>query len=290
MKGKFLAAAAASILTISSFAGLSSYAATIDELEAKARAYGIPESAIQQGINQYYQDPDSVDLDFAMEYLDGYHDAILEYLGVPKPSPTTEPGTDKSEKTEPTTKQNTTEKTTEITSSGEKTTESPTAVSTNTPEKPSQPNYSGGTLSFERVDPHEFINMSLDQKQSYVSSLTDEQREQFLASLNAEELKSIVKQLPTDNKVAVVDKFVQASEALGVNVTINEITDNNISFDVFNNDGELTDKGSIGVIVENTGLDYSLLYLIAGSCLAASIAGIWLVYRKFFSDKKAGMD
>ena len=268
MKNKLLTAAVVSVIAFMSTVGMNANAASIDDLVAKARAYGIPESAIQSGLNQYYQAPGTYDIDLAMEYLDQYHDEILaELVGQ---TPTSEPATE-SDKTESSSSsggsQETASDSTQASSGNSQTTTSPT---------------------FERVDKDDFINMSLEEKQNYIASLDEQQRDDFLNSLSAEELKSVVKQLPANDKAGVIDKFVQAGGALGVNVTIDEITDDNFSMEMRDNEGNLIDKGSLGAVVEDTGISYRKLYLISASCIAAAAAGIFFVFRKYFSKKKAG--
>ena len=129
--------------------------------------------------------------------------------------------------------------------------------------------------------------MTLEEKQNYVASLSPEDQTAFLNSLSPDELKSVVKQLPTDEKASVLDNFAKASSSLGVNVTVDEISNDSVSISMRNNKGELVDVASLGVIVEETGYDYRPVYLIAAAMLLAAAGGIWLVLRRFFiNDKK----
>lgn len=232
-------------------------AATVDQVASTARQYGIPESVIQQGFNQYYANPDdytSEDLDYAIYYIKEYHDEILKQFGVvpnDPPEPSTEPSTE--------------------------------AVTS--PTDPTAP--SGGN---NRISQSDFIKMTLEEKQAYVASLPESEREAFLNSLSAEELKSIVKQLPADNKAVIVDKFVKASDSLGVKVTVNDITDDNISMEMRNKDGELIDVAAVGVIVEDTGYDHRLPYMLSAAGILMAVGGIWLVIRKCFTGKAADED
>ena len=144
-------------------------------------------------------------------------------------------------------------------------------------------NNSGNTNSGDRISQKDFINMTLEEKQAYVASLPEDERQAFMHSLSAEELKSIVKQLPVDDKAVIVDKFVEAGESMGIEVTVDEISDDNVSMIMKNEKGELIDIATVGVIVDDTGYDYRLIYSICGACIIAAAGGIWLVIRKCFA-------
>lgn len=240
-------AATATIIFSVCAAGVTAHAeTTVDDVAETARKYGLPESLIQQGYNEYYADPDtynSDDFDYAIDYIEKYHQDILD-----KFNPTTSnPNEESKEQTTTTT---------------------------------------GNSGSEDRISESEFINMTLEQKQDYVGSLPQEQQEAFLNSLSPDELKSIVKQLPTDDKVVVMDSFVKAGEAMGVKVTIDELSDDTISMTMRNKNGELIDVASIGVIVEDTGYDHRRLISLSAVLIFAAIGGIWLIVRKCFINKK----
>ena len=265
-----LISAAAVCGTVS--AAPAAFAATIDDVAAVARQYGIPESAIQQGYNEYYADPDvytSEHFDSAIAYIEAYHQDIINQLTGGSDNPQTP--TEAPVQTEPATTETSTETITKPASSGESSPQAPADEST-------IPN---------RVPEKEFINMTLEEKQNYVASLSPEDQTAFLNSLSPDELKSVVKQLPTDEKASVLDNFAKASSSLGVNVTVDEISNDSVSISMRNNKGELVDVASLGVIVEDTGYDYRPVYLIAAAMLLAAAGGIWLVLRRFFiNDKK----
>ncbi len=265
-----LISAAAVCGTVS--AAPAAFAATIDDVAAVARQYGIPESAIQQGYNEYYADPDvytSEHFDSAIAYIEAYHQDIINQLTGGSDNPQTP--TEAPVQTEPATTETSTETVTKPASSGESSPQAPADEST-------IPN---------RVPEKEFINMTLEEKQNYVASLSPEDQTAFLNSLSPDELKSVVKQLPTEEKASVLDNFAKASSSLGVNVTVDEISNDSVSISMRNNKGELVDVASLGVIVEDTGYDYRPVYLIAAAMLLAAAGGIWLVLRRFFiNDKK----
>ena len=242
-------------------------AATIDDVAATARRLGFPESVIQQGYNQYYEDPElytSDVLDDAISYLYTYEKDLKAQLGiVDAPS---EPETSQPEVNEPTTSE-TNKPGQEKPSEPQSTTSGSAAISPEIPNKPSD---------------DEFTNMTLDEKRDYIASLTPQQQQQFFNSLSADALKSIVKQLPTDDKAGVANSFVKAGEAMGIKVTGDKISDDGISMSMRNNNGELIDVASVGVIVENTGYDYRGIFALSASLILAAAGALWMVIRKCF--------
>ena len=242
-------------------------AATIDDVAATARRLGFPESVIQQGYNQYYEDPElytSDVLDDAISYLYTYEKDLKAQLGiVDAPS---EPETSQPEVNEPTTSE-TNKPGQEKPSEPQSTTSGSAAISPEIPNKPSD---------------DEFTNMTLDEKRDYIASLTPQQQQQFFNSLSADALKSIVKQLPTDDKAGVANSFVKAGEAMGIKVTVDKISDDGISMSMRNNNGELIDVASVGVIVENTGYDYRGIFALSASLILAAAGALWMVIRKCF--------
>ena len=260
-------------------AGIIVNATTVDDVAAVARQYGLPESVIQQGYNEYYANPDdyaSEDFDYAIGYINQYHQEILNRFTSTTTSST-------GNKQETTTETIVPSQSTEATSPNLDT--SIPSGSNSGSSSGSTGNSSSSSGSSSSITESDFINMTIEEKQNYVSSLPEDQQENFLNNLSADELKSIVKQLPTDDKAAVADTFIQAGEALGVRVTVDEITDDSISMIMKNKDGELIDVATVGVIVEDTGYDYRKIFSVSALMVLAAIGGLWFVVRKCFNTK-----
>ncbi|MCD7891025.1 MAG: hypothetical protein LUG26_04440 [Ruminococcus sp.] len=264
---KFLSGiCAASLMTAGIImSGLASNAATIDEVAETARKLGFPENAIQQGLNQYYEDPDLYTddvLDDAIAYLYEYESDLKAQLGI---TDTTSDGTSSSDTTE------------QHTDSTSDSTESQT---TNTFSEDSTT--SGSTTDSEFIDESDFNEMTLEEKREYISTLSTEDQQTFFNSLSADTLKNIVKQLPTDDKAEVLDTFVKAGEAMGIYVTVDEMNDESISMSMKNSSGELIDVASVGVIIEDTGYDYRGIFLVSGTLIITAIGILGLLLRKCF--------
>lgn len=272
-------AASAAVLGCCMFAGaMSANAATIDDVIAAARQSGYPEDLIQSAANMYYAEPDkypSEALDTAIgsirtgqtEILDDYFgEGFSDYIN----SLITVTTADSSSGTTQTVT------TTASTQGGSQTT---------TPS--SSENNSG--LSFERISKEEFINMTYEEKKAYIASLTTEQAQEFLNSLSPEELRSMMSQLPSDKKLEVVDDMAQASETLGMNVTVDNITDEELSLSLRDDEGTLVGTAAAGIIVEDTGYDYRILFSISGMLAVVAAGGLVFVARKCFGKQETGV-
>ena len=298
IKNYLIKACAAAAVSIGVFAcGMQANAATVDDVAATARRLGFPESVIQQGYNQYYSDPDvytSDDFDYAIEYLIAYENDLKAQLGITtEPAATDVPSTTAPEQTTTQTAAPT-EPEQQGTTSGSGSGSSQTSGgstssnsgadngSAETPGTADSNTDSSQTSVRGDLTESEFINMSLDEKRELISTLSPEEQQQFFNTLSPEELKSIVKQLPTDDKASVIDTFVKAGEAMGVNVTVDNISDDAISMSMRNKDGKLVDVTSVGVIVEDTGYDYRGIIAFSGAALIAAAGVLWLVIRKCF--------
>lgn len=251
-------------------AGMTANAATVDDVANTARRLGFPESVIQQGYNQYYADPDAYtpeDLDYYISYLIDYENEIKEKLGI---------------STTPIESTATTANGAGVTS--QTTTVQPSGSSDPADSDQSQTDIRGGLTDTD------FINMTLEEKRSYISTLSPEDQQKFFNTLSPDELKSIVKQLPTDDKAAVIDTFVKAGNAMGINVTVDSISDDTISMSMRNDKGELVDIASVGVIVEDTGYDYRGIFALSGAFILAAAGGLWLVIRRCFGNAETGAE
>lgn len=245
-----------------------SHAASIDDVASVARSLGFPESYIQQGYNQYYENPDKYTpevLDSAISQLYGYEAQLKQQLGITGGGES-EPATE-----------------------APAATEAPTVLTTANSTQPSQETVTTTAAAEEssnsvsdKPETKEFINMTLEEKRAYIATLSPKEQQAFFNTLSPEELKSIVKQLPSDDKLDVVDSFVKAGDAMGIKVTVDDIKGNDIKMSMRNENGELIDVASVGVAVENTGHNYTKLYSISAAMILAAFGSLCLVIRKCF--------
>lgn len=273
MKKYFARLAASAAVLCGIFAGsLTANAATVDDVAAVARQYGYPEDFIQQGYSLYYADPDkytSAHFDEAIATIVNGGEALLQQYF---PGYTTAPPANGGSSQTVTT----------TTGSGN---QQGTASSTQTG---SNTNPSGA--GFDRISEQDFINMTYDEKKAYIAGLSDENRQLFMDSLSPAELKSMMSQLPTDKKLEQVSSMAQAGEELGMNISVDELTDDKLSLQIRDENGTLVGVAAAGVTVEDTGYDYRLLFSVSGMLMIAAIGGFIFVARKCFDKKEIGAE
>ncbi len=302
MRKKYFAAAVSAVLfSAVSVMSIGSSAATIEDVASTARGLGFPENIVQQGINEYYADPDSyteADLDDAISYLYQYEKELKEQLGITdtpqtpdETQPETQPETQGDTENSTLTQQPSQEQTQGQTQGQSATKPNGSSDGSSNNNNNNQGGNSNTSVSApsipNRIEPDKFINMTLDEKRDYISSLPAEQQTDFFNSLSPEELNSVVKQLPTDDKAQVMQLFIEAGEGMGVNLTVDEMSDDKISMSMRNKNGELVDVASVGVIVENTGYDYRGIFALSGGLLLLAVGGTWLLVRKCFGKKES---
>lgn len=238
------------------------YSASIDDVARVARELGYPEDVIQQGYNRYYANPEeytSEGFDKAIEELYKADGAVLTTASqIPLPETTT---------------------TTAINNTTANTSNSTTVPAKN---ENNTDNVIGGiTLStadgskFTRISEEEFIKLSYDEKMSYIRSFTPEQQQVIFDNLSPEEHKSLLKQLPVEQKAQIADSMASFAETFDLNVSVDEITDDNLSISMRNSDGELVGVANAGVLVEDTGYDRRGIFALSAGLI--TVAGILLV-------------
>lgn len=244
--------------------GLSASAAvTVDDIANKARELGFPEAQVQEGYNMwssgaYTQD----DLDKIWAELENFEGDILDLYekilmsGVEIPSQTTTDPVNPTEKTE-----GTTDAPTEGTQAPEAT-EAPTQAPTK-----------------------EFAKMTLEEKRAYVSGMTPEERRTFLENLTPEERKSLLKQMSIDNKAEVMEGFLGVAEEMGMHVTVDKLTDDNISLTIRDDQGVIVDKSEMGITIDETGISHTGLLVSAAAGAILALSGLAVLSRKMGSDE-----
>lgn len=220
---------------------LTASATTVSDVIAHAYAVGLPESTIQQCINQYSGgEYTSEQCDAAIAQLDAWaaqrDEAIEEVLSE-----------DSTEDAESTTEE--TETTTEA------------------------------AATTEEVTEQEFIKMSLDEKTSYVNSLSDEDREEFIANMSNDVRNSFLKQLDTDAQLEIIASLADVGDTFGVSFSVDTISDDDIAISARDADGNLVDVTTFGNTVEETGIPYTKPICIGVGAILLAVVGLGVVLR-----------
>ncbi|MBO7474246.1 MAG: hypothetical protein J6U00_09675 [Ruminococcus sp.] len=245
---------------------LSVNAATVDDVAAVARSYGYSEEDIQAGYNAYYENPAKYPPELLDQVIAYLHEAGNQIIA-----------TAPQEETSPV----------------QTTTTTAAAISEENNAEIPEPVESGIVLTasdgstFIRISREEFISMSYDEKMSYVHSFTPAQQQAIIDDLSPEEYKSLIKQSPADQKIQIVGKLSEAAEEMGLNVTVDEITDNSLTVAMRNDKGELLNVSTAGATVEDTGYDRRGILAASTAFITIGIASACLLMRRI---KKNGAE
>lgn len=238
-----------------------SYAATIEEAVAVARQYGIPEETIQECLNMYYEEPEL----YTPEVIDDLIAKFKAYQGGIITNVPHDPNAQVPSVTD--------------------TTPVPDNPAEDVPVDDSITLTMPDGTTFTRISAEKFIALSYEEKMTYLSTFPEDQQTVIIDNLTPEEYKSLLKQLPTEDKLEVIDSLTDISESMGVNLTVNELTDNSVSFQMKNKDGELIGSSSINDVIEDTGYDRRGIFAVAGACIMTGIIGVFMLVRKCFGNE-----
>lgn len=273
-------------LGLSAAAPINANAASAADAAAVARSLGIPEEFIQQGWNAYNANPEKYPPEVIDSYIsilygmgqDAINQLIIDNGGTvtpPAPAPTAAPTT-----TTPPVSSTVAKKTTVAAQSS-----STTPAQTPAPDKPDDGSITltmpdGST--FTRVSGAKFAAMTLEEKRAYLNSFTTEQQSVFLANLSPEDYKSLLKQMDIDSKVQVLDNMTGITDDMGLNITVDELTDDNLTLSMRDENGQLVAIGSAGDTVEDTGYDRRMLFAAAAGLIAVGGTGAFVLAKKCF--------
>ena len=142
--------------------------------------------------------------------------------------------------------------------------------------------------TFTRISSARFIALSYEDKQLYIGTFTPEQQKIFLANLTPEEYKSMMKQLPADKKLEVINGLSDITDDLGMTITVDEISDDSMKINMKNSDGELVAVGQAGAAtIENTGYDRRLFFGLCAAFIGAALAGLIVLMKRSFGNTGA---
>ncbi len=254
---------------------------TADDVAAKARQAGWPETLIQMGYNEWSSgdySQDKLDTAYAkvQEYNSQTKDLICNYFGVDPeevPDPEEKGGSDASDSPQTSTNSDSEQ-------TGENT---PTAETENADSSQNQPTAETVTkkdgTTETRIEPSDFIKMTFEEKIDYVNQLEDTSKNEFVASLSKEEKNSMLKQMPVEDKVALMESYIDTADSMGLNVSVDSLTEENISLTVRNEEGRIVDKAAVGVVVDETGISHTKPLLLSLAGILTAVFGFMGLYR-----------
>lgn len=244
-------------------AGMHAAAVTVDEVAQKAREVGFPEEQIQLGYN-YWATGEHTQEDLEMTYA-----KLCEY------------DTQADDKIDSIFDTGSTAETTvsEPDRTGNESTQSSAADSGN----------SGGSVNSSAsaetqsasgtVNSADFINMTLDEKITYVNSMTPEDKENFLNNLTSAERNSIIKQMNVNDQAELLQGYIDAAKGMNMNIAVDSISAEGIAITVRDNQGTIIDKSATGITIDETGISHDGLLAASAAAVLLAVTGFALLYR-----------
>ena len=275
---KLFAGIMTAVFCLPCITGINAYSATVEEGIEVARAYGYTEDEIQQALNQYYADPEDYtedDIDYAIEKIKTSGRKIV--VTVPYNPEAVTPVPETTTSTAETGNSDKKDSQENKPSSGSSQENSETGITLTAPD---------GT-EFTRINKEEFIDLSYEQKLEYLSTFTEDFQQVIIDNLSPEEYRSMMKQLPAEQKAEVINDLAEATDKLGVKLTVEDISDDKVQVAMKDDSGNLVGVIKAGNTVENTGYDRRGIFALAGFMIMAAFAGIALVMNKFSVRKEA---
>lgn len=302
------AAAGAMLITGSAFAA-EAQAATLDQVVATAREYGYSEDEIQTALNKYETDMaadpyayDEYDMDTIIDQIKMNGKRVVDT--VPYNPDVTIPGL--ATTAAPDTATTAADQPTETTAAAGS--DSPAGTSTSASGNTQGGSNNGGGQSnsggsqsdpakevsdditltmpdgstFTRISAERFIALSYEDKLLYLGTFTPEQQAVFIENLTPAERRSMMKQLPTDKKAEVVDGMKDIAGNFGLNLSVDEMTDDSLVIAMKDENGKLVSVSRAGDVIEDTGYDRRGILAFAAGLLALGLTGIVAVSKKYF--------
>lgn len=233
------------------FGSMTASATSVDDVIAHAYAVGLPESQIQQCINQYGGGTyTSEQCDQAIALLDQW-------------------AAQRDQAIQDTVDQAAGGSTSDSSASGNTNGTGTTTAAGGTA--------SQNTTTAAKPSKDAFIQMSLEEKVAYINSLPDEERTQFMEQMSNEERNSFLKELDTDKQLEIISSLIDVGDAFGVSFSVDSVSDDGIAISARDENGNLVDVTTFGNTVEETGIPYTIPVLVGGGAILLAAAGIGAV-------------
>lgn len=106
------------------------------------------------------------------------------------------------------------------------------------------------------------------------SEMTEEEKKEYVQNLSDAEKKEIIKNLDTDKQLEIIDTLIGVGAELGINISLENLTDDKLEYSVRDENGQVLDISSMGNNVDDTGIDYTVLYIAAAGVILFSACGL----------------
>ena len=135
-----------------------------------------------------------------------------------------------------------------------------------------------------------FGALSPEEQKEKLSNMTTEEKKEFISSLSSQEKNSIIKNLPNEDKIEIINELIDTGSQLGMNFTVDEFTKESLAFSVRDDQGELVDVSSMGIVIDETGINYSKIMIICVAVILVSLIGVAITFKKTLGVENIGKD
>ncbi len=132
----------------------------------------------------------------------------------------------------------------------------------------------------EPIEPEEFEEMSLEEKQEYITAVPSEQKHEYLDVMTNDEKNQLLKKMDTSEQVEVIAGMLGFGDPFGINFSIEDISDGSVLISARDDDNNLVGVTVLGDSVEKTGITYPVPIIAAFGVILLSVVGIGVMIRK----------
>jgi hypothetical protein len=130
------------------------------------------------------------------------------------------------------------------------------------------------------IEPEEFEEMSIEEKQEYITSIPSEQKQEYLDVMTNDEKNQLLKKLDTSEQVEVIAGMLGFGDPFGYNFSIEDVSNGSVMISARDENNKLVGVTVLGDSVEKTGITYPVPILAATGAILISAVGIVMIVRK----------
>ena len=130
------------------------------------------------------------------------------------------------------------------------------------------------------IEPEEFEEMSIEEKQEYITSIPSEQKQEYLDVMTNDEKNQLLKKLDTSEQVEVIAGMLGFGDPFGYNFSIEDVSNGSVMISARDGNNKLVGVTVLGDSVEKTGITYPVPILAATGAILISAVGIVMIVRK----------
>lgn len=130
------------------------------------------------------------------------------------------------------------------------------------------------------IEPEEFEEMSIEEKQEYITSIPSEQKQEYLDVMTNDEKNQLLKKLDISEQVEVIAGMLGFGDPFGYNFSIEDVSNGSVMISARDENNKLVGVTVLGDSVEKTGITYPVPILAATGAILLSAVGIVMIVRK----------